>query len=33
MEGKLTFGYDPVGDILYVDTCLPYAEQESEEVG
>jgi uncharacterized protein YuzE len=33
MDGKLTFRYDQVGDILYVDTCLPYAEQESEEVG
>jgi hypothetical protein len=33
MDGKLTFRYDHIGDILYVDTCLPYAEQESEEVG
>jgi uncharacterized protein YuzE len=33
MDGKLTFRYDSVGDILYVDTCAPYAEQESEEVG
>ena len=33
MDDKLTFRYDPVGDILYVDTCPPYAEQESEEVG
>jgi hypothetical protein len=33
MDEKLTFRYDHIGDILYVDTCLPYAEQESEEVG
>lgn len=30
---RLTFRYDKVGDILYVDTCPPYAEQESEEIG
>jgi len=33
MDGKLTLRDDPVGDILYVDTGSPYAEQESEEVG
>jgi uncharacterized protein YuzE len=33
MASNLTFRYDKVGDILYVDTCPPYAEQESEEVG
>lgn len=33
MQNKLTFRYDKVGDILYGDTCPPYAEQESEEVG
>jgi uncharacterized protein YuzE len=33
MDKKLTFRYDKVGDILYVDICPPYAEQESEEVG
>jgi uncharacterized protein YuzE len=33
MNDKLTFRYDKVGDILYVDTCLPYPAQESEEVG
>jgi hypothetical protein len=27
---KLTFRYDKIGDILYVDKCRPYAEQESE---
>jgi hypothetical protein len=30
---KLTFRYDRVGDILYVETRSPYAEQESEELG
>ena len=33
MQKKLTFRCDKVGDILYGDTCSPYAEQESEEVG
>ncbi|GAB4297574.1 MAG: hypothetical protein Fur0025_35650 [Oscillatoriaceae cyanobacterium] len=33
MEKNLTFRYDKVGDILYIDTCPPYAEQESEEIG
>jgi uncharacterized protein YuzE len=33
MTEKLTFRYDKVGDILYIDKCLPYAEQESEEIG
>ncbi|MEO1068865.1 MAG: DUF2283 domain-containing protein [Cyanobacteria bacterium J06638_6] len=32
-NGKLTFRYDRVGDILYIDQCSPYAEQESEEIG
>lgn len=32
-NGKLTFRYDRVGDILYIDQCAPYAEQESEEIG
>jgi hypothetical protein len=31
-NGKLIFRYDSVGDILYVDKCPPYAEQESEEI-
>jgi uncharacterized protein YuzE len=30
MAGKLTFHYDRTGDILYIDRCKPYAEQESE---
>ena len=32
MEKALTLRYDAVGDILYVDTCPPYADQESEEL-
>ena len=32
-NGKLTFRYDAIGDILYVDRCSPYAAQESEEMG
>ncbi len=33
MDKNLTFRYDKVGDILYIDTCPPYAEQDSEEIG
>ena len=33
MEKNLTFRYDPTGDILYVDVCSPYADQDSEEIG
>jgi uncharacterized protein YuzE len=33
MDKNLTFRYDRVGDILYIDLCPPYAEQESEEIG
>ena len=32
METKLTFRYDREGDILHIDKCAPYAEQESEEL-
>ena len=32
METNLTFQYDRDADILYVNTCLPYPEQESEEL-
>ena len=32
-EGKLKFRYDQSGDILYIDKCLPYPEQESDEIG
>lgn len=33
MDKSLTFRYDKVGDILYIDICPPYAAQESEEIG
>jgi uncharacterized protein YuzE len=33
MVEKLTFKYDKIGDILYIEKCPPYAEQESEELG
>ena len=33
MDEKLTFKYDRVGDILYIEKCPPYPEQESEELG
>jgi len=33
MDKNLKFRYDKVGDILYIDICPPYAEQESEEIG
>lgn len=32
MAKKLIFKYDAVSDILYVNQCLPYAEQESQEL-
>ena len=33
MEEKLSFRYDREADILYIDICSPYPEQESEELG
>jgi uncharacterized protein YuzE len=33
MAAKLTFKYDREADILHIDKCAPYAEQESEELG
>jgi uncharacterized protein YuzE len=30
---KLTFKYDRQADILHIDKCPPYPEQESEEIG
>ena len=33
MAEKLTFRYDREADILYIDKCTPYSEQESEELG
>ena len=32
-DQRLVFRYDQEGDILYIDQCPPYAEQESEEIG
>ena len=32
MNAKLICRYDPIGGILYIDQCSPYAEQESEEI-
>lgn len=32
METKLTFKYDREADILHIDKCPPYPEQESEEM-
>ena len=32
MGAKLTFRYDQVGDILYIDKVAPYPEQDSEEL-
>lgn len=31
-NGSVMVSYDSEGDILYVDKCEPYAEQESEEI-
>ncbi len=33
MAAKLSFRYDREGDILHIDKCAPYAEQDSEELG
>lgn len=33
MATKLSFRYDREADILHIDKCLPYADQESEELG
>jgi uncharacterized protein YuzE len=33
MAAKLTFKYDREANILHIDKCTPYAEQESEELG
>ena len=32
MATPLTFEYDEVGDILYINKVRPYAEQESEQL-
>ncbi len=33
MAAKLIFKYDREADILHIDKCPPYREQESEELG
>ena len=33
MASRLTLKYDRVGDILYIETCRPYPEQDSDELG
>jgi uncharacterized protein YuzE len=33
MDEKLSFKYDRAADILHIDKCPPYAEQESDELG
>jgi uncharacterized protein YuzE len=33
MGAKLSFKYDREADILHIDKCPPYPEQESEEIG
>jgi len=33
MAENLIFQYDREDDILYINRCSPYAEQESEELG
>jgi uncharacterized protein YuzE len=33
MAAKLSFKYDREADILHIDKCPPYPEQESEELG
>ena len=33
MDSKLTFQYDREADILYINKCQPYSEQESQELG
>ena len=32
-DRRLVFCYDQEGDILYIDQCPPYPQQESEEIG
>ena len=33
MEPMLSFRFNREADVLYIDRCLPYAEQESDELG
>jgi uncharacterized protein YuzE len=32
MDKRLKVRYDKIGDILYLDICTPYVEQETEEL-
>jgi len=32
MASRLTLKYDQVGDILYIENCPPYPEQESDHL-
>ena len=32
MEARLTLAYDREADILHIDACRPYPEQDSEEL-
>mgnify|MGYP001604891736 CR=1 FL=1 len=32
MKSNIAMKYDQESDTLYVDTCSPYAEQESDEI-
>jgi uncharacterized protein YuzE len=32
MKSNLTIHYDKIGDILYIEKCPPYKEQDSEEL-
>jgi len=32
MDRKLRIHYDVLGDVLYLERCPPYAEQDSDEV-
>lgn len=33
MAARLIFQYDREADILYINKCPPYSEQESQEIG
>jgi uncharacterized protein YuzE len=33
MDAKLSFKYNREADVLYINKCAPYPEQESEELG
>src|SRR2546425_802781 len=33
MASRLILKYDKIGDILYIQNCPPYAEQDSDDLG